>query len=91
MACWTVVIFKNELSKLILTLFCQTAYDGGGLVPKSCPTLVIPWTVACQAPLSMGIPQARTLEWVDISFSRGFSQPRNQTQVSCIAGRFFTD
>ena len=27
---------------------------GGGLVDKSCPTLAIPWTVACQAPLSMG-------------------------------------
>ena len=27
---------------------------GGGLAPKSCPTLVTPWTVACQAPLSMG-------------------------------------
>ena len=27
---------------------------GGGLVTKSCPTLVIPWTAACQAPLSMG-------------------------------------
>ena len=27
---------------------------GGGLVAKSCPTLAIPWTVACQAPLSMG-------------------------------------
>ena len=26
---------------------------GGGLVSKSCPTLVTPWTVACQAPLSM--------------------------------------
>ena len=26
----------------------------GGLVPKSCPTLVTQWTVACQAPLSMG-------------------------------------
>ena len=25
-----------------------------GLVAKSCPTLVIPWTIACQAPLSMG-------------------------------------
>ena len=30
-----------------------------------------PWTVACQAPLSMGIPQARILEWVAISFFRG--------------------
>jgi len=27
---------------------------GGGLVSKSCPTLAIPWTVACQAPLSVG-------------------------------------
>ena len=36
-----------------------------------------------------GILQARTLEWVDISFSRGSSQPRDRTQVSCIAGRCF--
>ena len=28
--------------------------SGGGLVAKSCLTLVTPWTVACQAPLSMG-------------------------------------
>ena len=38
-----------------------------------------------------GILQARVLEWVAISFSRGSSQLRTQTQVSCIAGRFFTD
>ena len=38
-----------------------------------------------------GILQARILEWVAISFSRGSSQPRNRTQVSCIAGRFFTN
>ena len=37
-----------------------------------------------------GILQARILEWVAISFSRGSSQPRDRTQVSCIAGRFFT-
>ena len=36
-----------------------------------------------------GILQARILEWVAISLSRGFSWPRNRTQVSCIAGRFF--
>ena len=34
--------------------------------------------------------QARVLEWVTISFSRGSSWPRDQTQVSCIAGRRFT-
>ena len=38
-----------------------------------------------------GILQARILEWVAISFSRGSYLPRNRTQVSCIAGRFFTD
>ena len=37
-----------------------------------------------------GIFQARVLEWVTISFSRGSSQPRDWTWVSRIAGRFFT-
>ena len=37
-----------------------------------------------------GISQARVLEWVAFPFSRGLSQPRDQTQVSCIAGRFFS-
>ena len=35
--------------------------------------------------------QARILEWVAFPFSRGSSQPRDQSQVSCIAGRFFTN
>ena len=50
-----------------------------------------PWTVAHQAPLSMGILQARILEWVHFPSSRGSSQPREPTQVSCIAGGFFTN
>ena len=37
-----------------------------------------------------GILKARILEWVAVPFSRGSSQPRSQTQVSCIAGGFFT-
>ena len=37
-----------------------------------------------------GILQARTLEWVAFSFSRGSSQPSNPAQVSHIAGGFFT-
>ena len=48
-----------------------------------------PWTVASQAPLPMGILQARMLEWVAIP-SRGSSQPRDQIQVSHIADGFFT-
>ena len=52
---------------------------------------VTPWTV-CSLPGSPvhGILQARILEWVTVPFSRGSSQPRDQTQVSHIAGRFFT-
>ena len=39
-----------------------------------------------------GSPSAGVVqEWVAIPFSRGSSQPRNQTQVSCIVGAFFTD
>ena len=37
-----------------------------------------------------GIFQARVLDWVAISFSRGFSRPRDWTQVSQNAGRYFT-
>ena len=37
-----------------------------------------------------GISKARLLEWVTISFSRGSSYPRDQTQVPWLAGRFFT-
>ena len=62
------------------------------LVDQLCPTdqFVTPWTIAHQAPLSMGILQARILDWVTIPSSRGSSQPGDQTQVSHIAGRFFT-
>ena len=53
-------------------------------VAQSCPTLCDP--VHCSPPSSSvhGIFQARVLEWVAISFSRGSSRPRDQTQVSCI-------
>ena len=61
------------------------------LVAQSCPTLCDP--MDCSPPGSSvhEIFQARILEWVAISFSRGSSQPRDWTRVSCTAGRFFTD
>ena len=43
-----------------------------------------------EALLTMGILQARIVEWVTMPSSRGSSQPRDQTQVSYIAGGFFT-
>ena len=50
------------------------------------------WPMDCSPPGSSvrGILQARILEWVAISFSRGSSQHRDQTWVLCIAGRFFS-
>ena len=53
---------------------------------------VTPWTVACQAPLSLGFFPTRILEWVAMSSSRASSWPRDWTHVtyiSCTAGRFF--
>ena len=46
-----------------------------------------PWTIAHQAPLSMGVLQAGIPEWVAMPSTRGSSQPRNQihaSYVSCI-------
>ena len=59
-------------------------------VAQPCPTLCDPMDCSPQAPLSMGILQARIPEWVAIPFSRGSSRPRDQTQASRITGRFFT-
>ena len=69
---------------------CVCVYIYICLVSQSCPTHVTPWTVACQAPLSMGILHARILECVAMPSSRGSSQPRDQIQVSQSAGEFFT-
>ena len=60
------------------------------LVAKSCLTL---WGLMDCSPSGSsvhGILQARILEWVAVPFSRGSFRPRDQTQVSFIAGRFFT-
>ena len=54
-------------------------------VAQSFPTLCDPMDCTVH-----GILQARILEWVTIPFSKGSSQPRDQTQVSLILGRFFT-
>ena len=42
---------------------------GDGLVTKSCPTLATPWTVACQAPLSMGNSPGKNEYWSGLPFS----------------------
>ena len=59
-------------------------------VAQSCQTLCNPMDCSPSGSSVHGIFQARALEWVAISFSRGSSQPRDQTRVSHIAGRRFT-
>ena len=59
-------------------------------VAQSCPTLCNPMDCSLPGSSVHGILQARILEWVAVPFSRGYSQHRDQTQVSHIAGRFFT-
>ena len=58
-------------------------------VAQSCPTLCDPVDGSPPGSSVHGILQARILEWVAISFSRGSSRPRDRTQVSHITGRCF--
>ena len=60
------------------------------LVIQSCPIPCDPMDSSMPGSSVHGISQARILEWVAISFSKGSSQPRDCTQVSCIAGSVFT-
>ena len=61
------------------------------LVAKSCPTLCDPMDCSLPSSSVRGILQARILESVAISFSRGSFQLRDRTWVSCIAGGLFTN
>ena len=81
-------------SKSLLQSLRHTAFWAQGLfslssvkvkVTQSCPTLCDPMYYTVH-----GILQARILEWVAFTFSRVSSQTRDQTQVSRIAGGFFT-
>ena len=69
---------------------CPTAVEVKVLVAQSCPTLWDPRDCSPRGSSVHGILQARILEQVAIPFSRGSSQPRDWTWISCIAGRFLT-
>ena len=72
-------VWKRVMCTHTLTCTHTTCAGECSFLPNSNP----------QAPLSLGILQAKILEWVDMSSSRGSSWPRDWTQVSCIVGRFF--
>ena len=69
---------------------CWPWYDCCCLVTKSCLTLCDPTDYSLSGCSIHGVFQARIVEWVAISFSRGSSQPRNWTPISCFADRFLT-
>ena len=63
--------------------------EKGSYLQASAPSRVrlsaVPWTVALQAPLSMGFPRREYWSWVTISFSRGSSLLIDLTHVSCVS------
>ena len=75
----------------VLTLWLKKVMkESESEVVQSCPTLCDPMDCSLPGSSAHGIFQARILEWVAISFSRGSSRPRDWTQVSCIVGRRIT-
>ena len=80
----------TPVSLILLTLRSALRSLTCVLVTQSCLTLCKPMDHSPPGSSLHGILQARILEWVAISFSRGSSQPKDWTQVSCTAGRCLT-
>ena len=62
-------------------------YGGGGLVAKLCPTLVTPWSVACQVPLSMRFPKQES--WSGLPFPSPGALLQGLNPHCLQRGRFF--
>ena len=82
------ILYTEPPGKPQIYEFGQTA-ESESEITQSCLTLCDPVDHSPPGSSVHGILQARILEWVAISFSRGSSQPRDRTQVSCIAGKRF--
>ena len=80
---------KNLQKKIVNLLLNRYLGESESEVTQSCPTLCDPMDCSLSDSSVHGIFQARVLEWIAISFSRGSSRPRNRTLVSPIAGRRF--
>ena len=78
------------LSLWTIELCCQVwGWEVRSEVAQSCPTICNSTDCNLSGSSIHGIFQARILEWVAISFSRGSSQPRDRIWVSCTAGRLY--
>ena len=89
---WTLVLnyFYDYLFSVLWGMYIGVEKWSKVFVAQSCLTLSDPTNYSPPGSSVHGIFQARILEWVAISFSRGSSWPRDRAQVSCIVGRFFT-
>ena len=65
-------------------------YESEVLATQSCLTFCEPLDFSLPSSSVYGILQARIMDWATIPFFRASSWSRDQTQVSCIAGRFFS-
>ena len=83
--CWAQSTVDSKREDLFLEWVITAIQTVPVRVAQSCLTLCNPMDYTVHE-----ILRARILEWAAFSFSRGSSQPRDQTQVSRIAGRFFT-
>ena len=86
----TNVLWKDQVEKVEDNSRHNKMQSKGSGVTQSWLTLYDPMDCSLSGSSVHGIFQAKVLEWVAISFSRGSSQPRNRNRVSCIAGRRFT-
>ena len=75
---------EEEIATHCSILACRILWTEACSVAQSCLTLCDPMDCSPPGSSVQGILQARTVEWVTISFSRGSSFPRDQTWVSCI-------
>ena len=93
--------FCNKKEERIYIVIFFTAFNSHKLFDKYCVlcamrslqlclTLCDPMDCSLLGSSVHGISKARTLEWVAIFYSKGSSQPRDQTHVSCVSCGFFT-
>ena len=76
-------VFGYRLRSGIFGLYCKLKQKS--LHAQSCPTLRHPLDCTLAGFSVHGALQARILEWVAISYSRGSSWPRDQTNISCVS------
>ena len=86
-----VVIYDATIEKYKIHNINRTMmYGSDGLVTKLCLTLATPWTVACQAPLSMGFSRQEYYSGLPFPSPGDLPNPRTESVSFALAGGFYT-